>query len=96
MLATHAVDFLHLADKILVLKQGQVQAYGPFSELQDDPTLQEVLSIYKKQSKENQDLKDQQMLQPPEEPVEPKEVMVEEVDTSAQGHSSSNLLNMGI
>jgi ABC-type molybdate transport system ATPase subunit len=50
VLVTHAVDFLHLADRIIVMQNGQVQANGPFEELQNDPHLIEVLNIYKKQN----------------------------------------------
>lgn len=53
VLVTHAVDFLHLTDKIIVMKGGRVQASGTFTELQNDPHLLEVLDIYKKQSREN-------------------------------------------
>ena len=48
ILVTHAVDFLHLADKIIVMSQGQVKAVGTYNELQDDEHLKKVLSIYKK------------------------------------------------
>jgi ABC-type bacteriocin/lantibiotic exporter with double-glycine peptidase domain len=48
VLVTHAVDFLHLTDKIIVMKGGKVQANGSFEELQSDPHLIEVLDIYKK------------------------------------------------
>lgn len=58
VLVTHAVDFLHLTDKIIVMKGGKVQAMGTFEELQTDPHLIEVLNIYKKQNKENEDLKE--------------------------------------
>ncbi len=30
ILVTHAVDFLHLADKIIVMNQGEVQAVGTY------------------------------------------------------------------
>jgi ABC-type bacteriocin/lantibiotic exporter with double-glycine peptidase domain len=33
ILVTHAVDFLHLADKIIVMNQGEVQAMGTYQEL---------------------------------------------------------------
>ena len=48
ILVTHAIDFLHLADRIIVLKDGQVQASGTFDSLQSNPHLQEVLEINKK------------------------------------------------
>jgi ABC-type bacteriocin/lantibiotic exporter with double-glycine peptidase domain len=39
ILVTHAVDFLHLADRIMVMQSGQVQAFGTFKELENDPHL---------------------------------------------------------
>ena len=39
VLVTHAIDFLHLADRICVLKNGEIQAIGTFQELQNDPHL---------------------------------------------------------
>jgi len=32
-LVTHAVDFLHLADKVIVMRAGRVQAMGTFDQL---------------------------------------------------------------
>ena len=48
VLVTHAIDFLHLADRLVILKDGQIQATGTYDEMQDNPHLQEVLSINKK------------------------------------------------
>lgn len=58
ILVTHAVDFLHLSDRIIVMSGGSVQAFGTFKDLQNDPHLIEVLNIYKKQNQENQELRD--------------------------------------
>jgi len=33
VLVTHAVDFLHLADKVIVMQSGRVQAMGTFDQL---------------------------------------------------------------
>ena len=33
VLVTHAIEFLHLTDRILVLKDGKIQAQGTFEEL---------------------------------------------------------------
>ena len=30
ILVTHSIDFLHLADKIVIMKQGQIKAQGTF------------------------------------------------------------------
>ena len=39
VLVTHAIDFLHLADRLVVIKDGQIQACGTFQQLQNDPHL---------------------------------------------------------
>ena len=39
ILVTHAVDFLHLADRIVVLKDGKIQAEGHYNDMQENPHL---------------------------------------------------------
>ena len=39
VLVTHAVDFLHLVDTIILLKDGQVKLKGSYEEIKDDPYL---------------------------------------------------------
>ena len=53
VLVTHAVDFLHLADRIVVLKEGRIQAEGNYLEMQENPHLQEVLAINKRNMEHN-------------------------------------------
>ena len=48
VLVTHAIDFLHLADRLVILKDGQIQSTGTYDEMQGDPHLQEVLRINRK------------------------------------------------
>ena len=33
ILVTHAIDFLHFADKLVILKEGRIQAVGTYQEL---------------------------------------------------------------
>ena len=61
ILVTHAIDFLHLSDKIIVLKNGKVQAYGTYDELQSNPHLQGILSINKKNLEESKQLQENAM-----------------------------------
>ena len=58
VLVTHAIDFLHLSDRICVIKDGKIQAIGTYEELQGDPHLQEVISINKKNMEETKAQKD--------------------------------------
>ena len=53
ILVTHAIDFLHLTDRIVVMKEGQIQAVGTYIELQSNPILQEVLEINRKNLEES-------------------------------------------
>ena len=53
ILVTHAIDFLHLSDRIIVLKDGKIQAFGTFEELEDDPHMKGVLEINKKNMEES-------------------------------------------
>ena len=48
VLVTHAVDFMHLADRIIVMNQGQVTAFGTYKDLSENPTLKAVLMIHKR------------------------------------------------
>lgn len=54
MLATHAVDFMHLADRLVVMEQGRVVGFGSFDELKEGGFLEKVLAIHNNQLKENQ------------------------------------------
>ena len=56
ILVTHAIDFLHLSDRIIVLKEGKIQADGSFDALQNDPHLQGVLEINKKNLEESKQM----------------------------------------
>ncbi len=47
ILVTHAVDFLHLVDTIILLKKGRVILKGNYNELKDSPYLREVIGIHK-------------------------------------------------
>ena len=49
VLVTHSIDFLQFADKVVILKQGEIKAQGTFNELQNDKYLREILSIHSDQ-----------------------------------------------
>jgi ABC-type bacteriocin/lantibiotic exporter with double-glycine peptidase domain len=46
VLVTHAVDYLHLCDRIIVMKDGRITASGSYQELATNAHLQEVVKIY--------------------------------------------------
>ena len=36
ILVTHAIDFLHLADKVVIMDDGKINASGSFESLKDN------------------------------------------------------------
>ena len=43
VLVTHAVDFMHLADRIIVMSKGKVTAFGTYKDLSENSTLKDAL-----------------------------------------------------
>jgi ABC-type bacteriocin/lantibiotic exporter with double-glycine peptidase domain len=39
VLVTHAIDFIHLADRILIMDKGRIAANGTYEEVKDSPIL---------------------------------------------------------
>ena len=48
ILVTHAVDFLHLADRIVIMAGGRITAQGTMKDLEDDPHLKQVMETNRK------------------------------------------------
>ena len=46
ILVTHAVDFVHLADKIVIMNEGKIIAQGSYSELEDHPYMRQIQDIH--------------------------------------------------
>lgn len=46
VLVTHAVDFLHLADSIICLKDGKIEFQGNYQEVKSHPYLKELVRIH--------------------------------------------------
>jgi len=46
ILVTHAVDFLHLVDEIILLKDGEVIRQGNYSALKNDDYVKKIMKIY--------------------------------------------------
>ena len=55
VLVTHAVDFVHLADRIVIMKDGGIQAQGTYEELANNEYMLQILDIHKKHKKENEE-----------------------------------------
>lgn len=47
ILVTHAVDFLHLVDSIILLKDGEVLLQGSYEEIKNEPYLLKLMEIHK-------------------------------------------------
>ena len=47
ILVTHAIDFLHLADKVIIMDEGKINAQGHFNDLQENALLKELLETNK-------------------------------------------------
>ena len=49
VLVTHAVDFLHLCDRIVVMKNGKISAIGTYEELAADEHVSGIVKIHRDQ-----------------------------------------------
>jgi ABC-type lipoprotein export system ATPase subunit len=49
ILATHAVDFFELADKIIVMDKGEQKGFGHLNDLKTNPIMAEILAEHNKQ-----------------------------------------------
>lgn len=47
ILVTHAIDFLHLADQVVIMHDGKINASGSFESLKENEILKELLEINK-------------------------------------------------
>ena len=56
VLVTHAIDFLHIVDSIILIKQGKIVFKGPYEEVKNNAYLKELVSIHNSHKKEQTDL----------------------------------------
>ena len=47
ILVTHAIDFLPLADKVILMKAGRITAAGTYHEIKSHPEMQALIKINK-------------------------------------------------
>ena len=48
ILVTHAIDFLKLTDRIIIMKNGEIAAMGTYEELEENEHLKETVKIHTK------------------------------------------------
>jgi len=48
ILATHAIDFVHLADRVVVMKEGEIKCQGTYEEVLENEIVKEILEIHNK------------------------------------------------
>ena len=53
ILATHAIDFVHLADRVVVMKEGEIKCQGTYEEVLENEIVKEILEIHNKHKTEN-------------------------------------------
>lgn len=53
ILATHAIDFVHLADRVIVMKEGEIKVQGTYAEVCKHEIVKEIYAIHNKNKKEN-------------------------------------------
>lgn len=53
---THAIDFLHLVDTIVLIKDGEVILTGNYDDIKDDPYLIKIMKIHKSHQKEQNEI----------------------------------------
>ena len=51
VLVTHAVDFLHMVDSIILLKEGEVILQGRYEDIKENPYLIEIMRIHNSHKK---------------------------------------------
>ena len=69
VLVTHAVDFLHVVDKVILLRNGEVILQGSYEDIKEDPYLIEIMRIYKSHQEEQKELIEKNSPGLPKEPV---------------------------
>jgi len=55
ILCTHAIDFLHLADKIVVLDEGSIAVQGSYEDVLKHPIVKKIMSIHNKNEEDKKE-----------------------------------------
>ncbi len=56
VLVTHAIDFLHVVDSIILMKQGKVVFKGPYEEVKGNAYLKELMAIHQSHKKDQDEV----------------------------------------
>ena len=56
ILVTHAVEWMHLADKVILMEKGQIKAFGTPEELADNEYVIKIQDIHKKHKTETEEV----------------------------------------
>ena len=59
ILVTHAIDFVHLADKVVIVKGGKIAAQGSYDELKENKYMKQVMDIHNTHQKESKEIAEQ-------------------------------------
>lgn len=46
ILATHAIDFIHLCDKVVIMENGKIAACGTYEQMRNNSILESIISAY--------------------------------------------------
>lgn len=65
VLVTHAVDFLHLADRIVIMQGGRITAQGTMTELEDNDHLKQVMETHRKNQVKTQEQNTESLVENP-------------------------------
>lgn len=47
ILVTHAIDFLSLVDRVIVMHEGEIVLDGAYEDIKEDPYLTKLMDIHK-------------------------------------------------
>lgn len=91
ILVTHAVEWMHLADKVILMEKGQVKAFGTPEELADNEYVKKIQEIHKKHKTETEEVANSEKPAPKKakkDKTEKKEKKEKKEDQSEESHSS--------
>ena len=90
ILVTHAIDFLHMADKVIIMDEGKIAANGHFNDIQENELLKELLetnkinkdTVKEETTASKETPQDEKSVDTPEKVGEQLQSLTEEAETS--------------